>query len=172
MFAMTSKTPVVPLSQRPLDALLVLFFAVYAFSTAVVAKVLLPPRALLAEALRDAVLWPGSPRDFLVACKLLLHMTFCLAAIFAFCFGGEWIRLPAGAYSVHAITTMTSSAFEFVEEISSKYPQPLGLMHRIAGLMLLAIYLPVLALPCMLLVRVSLPASLFHYKHVTGKKKR
>ncbi|CAI5978896.1 unnamed protein product [Closterium sp. NIES-64] len=172
MFAMTSKTTVVPLSQRPLDGLFVLFFTVYALNAALFSAKVLLPRALLPEALRDVPIGTQSAMAYFVALQLLLHITFCLAAIFAFSFGGEWIRLPAVAYSVHVITFMTSTPFEFAEMISSKYPHPLGLMHWIASLILLAIYLPVLALPCMLLVRVSLPASLFHNKHVSGRNKR
>ncbi|CAI7760985.1 unnamed protein product [Closterium sp. NIES-54] len=120
MTTTTSITRAVPLAQRPFDIFFVLFFAVHVLTAALIDAQMLLPRALFPEALRRAVTWHvetsgdflvGSPQPWflsLVISQFLLHVPFFLVAIYAFCTGGEWIRVPAIAYSGHAITNMVS----------------------------------------------------------------
>ncbi|CAI5987847.1 unnamed protein product [Closterium sp. NIES-65] len=118
MTTTTSITRAVPLAQRPFDAFFVLFFAVHVLTAVLIDAQMLLPRALFPEALRRAVTWHvetsgdflvGSPQPWflsLVISQFLLHVPFFLVAIYAFCTGREWIRVPAIAYSGHAITNM------------------------------------------------------------------
>ncbi|CAI5979125.1 unnamed protein product [Closterium sp. NIES-64] len=115
MTTTTSITRAVPLAQRPFDAFFVLFFAVHVLTAVLIDAQMLLPRALFPEALRRAVTWHvetsgdflvGSPQPWflsLVISQFLLHVPFFLVAIYAFCTGREWIRVPAIAYSGHAI---------------------------------------------------------------------
>ncbi|CAI5987885.1 unnamed protein product [Closterium sp. NIES-65] len=111
MTTTTSITRAVPLAQRPFDAFFVLFFAVHVLTAVLIDAQMLLPRALFPEALRRAVTWHvetsgdflvGSPQPWflsLVISQFLLHVPFFLVAIYAFCTGREWIRVPAIAYS-------------------------------------------------------------------------
>ncbi|CAI7837341.1 unnamed protein product [Closterium sp. NIES-53] len=173
MTTTTSITRAVPLAQRPFDIFFVLFFAVHVLTAALIDAQMLLPRALFPEALRRAVTWHvetsgdflvGSPQPWflsLVISQFLLHVPFFLIAIYAFCTGGEWIRVPAIAYSGHAITNM----IPILSEIALSQT-PWSTRQK-----LLAIYLPFLAVPCLLLARVTLPSSLFHKKFVHAKKR-
>ncbi|CAI5993672.1 unnamed protein product [Closterium sp. NIES-64] len=71
---------------------------------------LIPPQPWFLSLVISQFLPPAcSPQPWflsLVISQFLLHVPFFLVAIYAFCTGREWIRVPAIAYSGHAITNM------------------------------------------------------------------
>ncbi|XP_051891176.1 sigma intracellular receptor 2 [Pristis pectinata] len=87
-----------------------------------------------------------------IVCEALLQMPFFPVAAYAFYKGSRsWIRTPAIVYSTHVATTVISilGHILFNDFSKSTYPGPNTLSERLS---LLAIYIPYLLIPVMILL--------------------
>ncbi|GAQ83834.1 hypothetical protein KFL_001640090 [Klebsormidium nitens] len=98
----------------------------------------------------------------LVWCELILQVPYFVVATYAFIRGKRWIRTPTIMYCAHVATTMVPIFFEIMSAALSSEKRST----------LVAIYLPFLVVPLLLLARVlsSSPDKLFCAKEKNTKK--
>ncbi|XP_078278565.1 sigma intracellular receptor 2 [Rhinoraja longicauda] len=104
-----------------------------------------------------------------ILCEVLLQMPFFPVAAYAFYKGScSWIRMPAILYSTHVATTVVSilGHILFNDFSKSTYPGPNTLSERLT---LVAIYIPYLIIPLMILLTMFFSKR---YNSDEGKKRK
>eukprot|EP00243_Klebsormidium_subtile_P012380 TRINITY_DN7513_c0_g1_i2.p1 TRINITY_DN7513_c0_g1~~TRINITY_DN7513_c0_g1_i2.p1 ORF type:complete len:171 (+),score=5.11 TRINITY_DN7513_c0_g1_i2:123-635(+) len=157
-----------PIWRRPVDLFFILFFVVHIPTAALLdAQSILPTDWFHEELLKLTKSHIDSSGDPLVSanppwfkalvwCELIFQVPYFVVATYAFIRGKTWIRTPTVMYCAHVVTTMVPIFFELM---SAALPS----QKRVN---LVAIYLPFLVVPLLLLARIlsSGPDNLFGSK--------
>mmetsp|Transcript_60288 Transcript_60288/g.191527 ORF Transcript_60288/g.191527 Transcript_60288/m.191527 type:complete len:180 (+) Transcript_60288:173-712(+) len=150
-----------PLLQRPLDGLLVAFFAlhipitVFLDSQSVVPRKFFPKVALdliayHVQELKDPLVATNPPWFVaLVWCELCIQLPFFFVLCYGLALGRRWLRIPAIMYGVHTCTTMAPILYELAFG-----PHKLLATSQDRAV-ILCVYLPWLVFPAVLTARMA-----------------
>eukprot|EP00245_Coleochaete_scutata_P004462 TRINITY_DN170_c0_g1_i2.p1 TRINITY_DN170_c0_g1~~TRINITY_DN170_c0_g1_i2.p1 ORF type:complete len:173 (+),score=29.68 TRINITY_DN170_c0_g1_i2:68-586(+) len=163
----------VPLLQRPVDIIFIIFFIVHIPTSLLIdSQVVLPP-GLFPQVLQDLLQFHISTNeDFLVGskpawfigltmCELLVQVPYFFIASYAFIAGKQWIQMPSILYGSHVATTLIPILAEF-------WASSLSFEAKVK---LTGIYIPYLIIPLWVLFRMVLTTHPFTRKEDKGKTK-
>lgn len=155
------------LRERRADLFLVAFFLLHVPTTALIDSQCLLPAEVVPPALRAAlrghietnkdVLMATCPFWFqsLVACELLFQLPFFFVAAYGFAKARPWVRASAMVYGAHTVTTMVPILSHFWGPAAADAPAALVPTTVSEKLTITLLYLPWLAIPLWLTLRMA-----------------